>query len=496
MGERALNFVGGRWIWPQGAPEIESRNPADWREVVAVAPDSDGAAVDEAVAAARAAYPKWKRTPPPVRADIIARAGEILAREKQRLGELIATEMGKPMLEALGDVQEAIDMARLAAGEGRRLYGETVPSELPDKMCLTYREPIGVCALITPWNFPMAIPAWKGFHALICGNTFILKPAEDTPLCAAEFITCLAEAGFPSGVVNLVQGRGETAGAALVNHADVNLISFTGSSETGAAVGAAAERTHKRVSLEMGGKNAQIVLADADLDLAVDGALWGAFGTGGQRCTATSRLILDETIYDETMRRLVERTKRLKLGPGIDPKTNVCPLINEQQYQRVMSYLEVGCNEGATVALGGSNIKKGEFEHGWYVEPTIFTGVKPSMRIFREEIFGPVLSVITCKGVDEAVALLNDSRYGLSSSIYTSSVNAAMRAAREIEAGIVYVNGPTIGAEVQLPFGGVKATGNGHREAGKTGLEIFTEWKTIYIDYSGRLQRAQIDSSA
>lgn len=493
MSERALNYINGGWVWPAGCGEIESRNPADWRETVAIAPDSDGRAVDEACAAARAAYPAWKRTPPPARGDLIARAGEILAREKNRLGEIVAREMGKPIEEARGDVQEAIDMARLAAGEGRRLYGETVPSELPNKLCLTFREPVGVCALIAPWNFPTAIPAWKGFHALICGNTFILKPGEDVPLCSSEFIACLAEAGFPPGVVNLVQGRGEVAGAALVNHPEVNLISFTGSSETGAMIGSTAERLHKRVSLEMGGKNAQIVLADADLDLAIEGALWGAFGTAGQRCTATSRLILDRPIHDRFLARLIERARALKLGPGIDPQTNVCPLVNGQQFNRVMSYIEIGKHESATLALGGARAEGDGLQHGWFVQPTIFTGVKPSMRIFQEEIFGPVLSVVKCDGADEAVALLNDSRYGLSSSIYTAEINTALRAVREIEAGIVYVNGPTIGAEVQLPFGGVKHTGNGHREAGKTGLDIFSEWKTVYIDTSGRLQRAQID---
>jgi aldehyde dehydrogenase (NAD+) len=493
MSERALNHVAGRWEWPEGARAIESRNPADWRQVVATAPDSPASAVGAAVAAARAALPAWRRTPPPRRGDLIRRAADILTREKERLARLVSTEMGKPLAEGRGDVQEAIDMAHLAAGEGRRLYGETVPSELPDKLALTFREPVGVCGLITPWNFPTAIPAWKGFHALICGNTFVLKPAEDVPLCAAEFVRCLEEAGFPPGVVNLVQGRGEVAGAALVDHAGVDLISFTGSSEVGALVGAACARRHANVSLEMGGKNAQIVLADADLDLALDGVLWGAFGTAGQRCTATSRLIVDRRVHDEFVGRLHDRASRLRLGPGTDAATEVCPLINEQQFTRVMGYIDIGGREGARVALGGRDARRDGREHGWFVEPTIFTGVSPSMRIFREEIFGPVLSVVAVDSAEEAVRLLNESAYGLSSSIYTRDINAALRATRAIEAGIVYVNGPTIGAEVQLPFGGVKKTGNGHREAGRTGLDIFTEWKTVYVDYSGRLQRAQID---
>ena len=488
-----MNHIGGRWEWPEGAPPIDSRNPADWREVVATTPDSPVLSVDAAVAAARAALPGWRRTPPPRRGDLIRLAADILTREKARLGRLVSREMGKPLAEGLGDVQEAIDMAHLAAGEGRRLYGETVPSELPDKLALTFREPVGVCGLITPWNFPTAIPAWKGFHALICGNTFILKPAEDVPLCAAEFVKCLEEAGFPAGVVNLVQGRGEIVGAALVDHPDVDLVSFTGSSEVGARVGARCAARHANVSLEMGGKNAQIVLGDADLDLALDGVLWGAFGTAGQRCTATSRLIVDRAVHDEFLGRLCERAGRLRLGAGTEASTEVCPLVNEQQFDRVMGYIKTGVAEGAKIALGGRDGRHDGREHGWFVEPTIFTGVTPRMRIFREEIFGPVLSVVPAGSLDEAVRLLNDSTYGLSSSIYTRDVNAALHAVREIEAGIVYVNGPTIGAEVQLPFGGVKKTGNGHREAGRTGLDIFSEWKSVFVDYSGRLQKAQID---
>jgi aldehyde dehydrogenase (NAD+) len=488
-----MNFVGGRWEWPEGARPIESRNPADWRDLVATAPDSPAPVVDRAVQCARAALPGWKATPPPRRGDLLRRAAEIVTREKERLARLVSHEMGKPLAEGRGDVQEAIDMAHLAAGEGRRLYGETVPCELPDKIALTFREPVGVCGLITPWNFPTAIPAWKGFHALICGNTFVLKPAEDVPLCASEFVRCLEEAGFPPGVVNLVHGRGEATGAALVDHPGVDLVSFTGSSEVGAEVGARCARRHANVSLEMGGKNAQIVLADADLDLALDGVLWGAFGTAGQRCTATSRLLLERTIHDDFLRMLCERAARLRIGPGTDPATEVCPVINEQQFNRVLSYIDIGVKEGARLALGGRDARRDGREHGWFVEPTIFGAVTPGMRIFREEIFGPVLSVAAIGSLDEAVRLVNESSYGLSSSIYTRDVNAAVRATRAIEAGIVYVNGPTIGAEVQLPFGGVKKTGNGHREAGRTGLDIFTEWKSVFVDYSGRLQRAQID---
>ena len=493
MSERALNYINGDWTWPDGCEPFESRNPADWREVVATAPDSTAAAVDQGVAAARAALPMWRATPAPQRGELIRAAGDRLLREKERLAQLISREMGKPLVEGRGDVQEAIDMAYLAAGEGRRLYGETVPSELPDKLCLTFREPVGVCGLITPWNFPTAIPAWKGFHALICGNTFVLKPGEDVPLCASAFIGCLAEAGFPGGVINLVQGRGELAGAALVDHRDVDLISFTGSSEVGSEVGARCARGQTNVSLEMGGKNPQVVLADADQALALDGVVWGAFGTGGQRCTATSRLFIHRSIYDGFLGRLVDRAKALRLGPGTDPATEVCPLVNEPQFERVMRYIEVGKQEGARLVLGGTDRRRDALAHGWFVEPTVFADVTSAMRIFREEIFGPVLAVVPFDDLGEAIALVNRSSYGLSSSVYTRDVNLAFRTARQFEAGIVYINGPTIGAEVQLPFGGVKQTGNGHREAGRTGLDIFSEWKTVYVDYSGRLQKAQID---
>ena len=496
MSEKALNYVDGAWVWPEHCPAFDSLNPADWRQVVATAPASSPGVVGDAVVAARRALPAWKRTPPPARADLIRRAGEILARDKERLAQLVSLEMGKPIVEGRGDVQEAIDMARLAAGEGRRLFGETVPSELPDRLCLTFREPVGVCGLITPWNFPTAIPAWKGFHALVCGNTIVLKPAEDVPLCASALVGCLDEAGFPPGVVNLVQGPGEPTGAALVAHADVDLISFTGSADVGGAVAAACARRHANVSLELGGKNAQVVFADADMELALDGVLWGAFGTGGQRCTATSRLFLERSIHDRCLDTLGEQAPMLRLGPGSDPQTQLCGLINEQQFDRVMSYIEVGRHEGARVVVGGRAARHGELEHGWFVEATIFADVTPAMRIFREEIFGPVLSVIPFDDTDEAVRLVNDSAYGLSSSVYTADVNRALRMTRAIEAGIVYVNGPTIGAEVQLPFGGVKQTGNGHREAGRTGFDIFTEWKSVFVDYSGTFQKAQIDTES
>lgn len=493
--EKALNHVDGEWFWPEGAGEIRSANPADTREVVCVTPDSPAGEVDRAVAAAARAFPAWRRTPPPARAAIIRRAGEIMAERKQQIGELVTREAGKPIAEGLGDVQEAIDMADLAAGEGRRLYGDTAPSELPNKLCFTVREPLGVCGLITPWNFPIAIPSWKTLHALVCGNTVVLKPASDTPMCGAAFVKALVDAGLPAGVINLVQGRGSVIGEAMCRHPEIRLVSITGSTETGKRVAGICGETGKHVSLECGGKNAEIVMADADLDLAAEGALWGAFGTAGQRCTATSRLIVQDSVHDEMLRRLGEGAARLRLGPGLDESTDVGPLVNEGQFTKVMEYIRIGREDDhARLVCGGNRATGGGLEHGWFIEPTIFADVTRRMRIFKEEIFGPVLSVTRVSSLEEAVETLNDCEYGLSSSIYTRDVNKALWATREIEAGIVYVNGPTIGAEVHMPFGGVKGTGNGHREAGKTGLDIFTEWKTVYVDYSGKLQRAQIDT--
>ena len=494
MGDKALNFIGGVWEWPEGAGELESRNPADWSEVVCTMPDSSADDVDRAVKAAEEALPAWRNMPAPDRGAILLRAAQIMTERKKHLGLCVTREAGKSIAEGRGDVQEAIDMAVLAAGEGRRLYGETAPSELPNKMCLTFREPVGVCGLITPWNFPIAIPSWKSLAALICGNTLVLKPASDTPLCGQEFVKCLADAGLPAGVFNVVQGRGSVVGEAMLEHKDIKLISITGSTETGKRVAGRCGETGKQVSLECGGKNAEIIMDDADLDLAVDGALWGAFGTSGQRCTATSRLIVHEAVHDKVVDMLIERAGKLVLGPGSEEATEVGPIVNESQMKNVLSYIEIGKGE-AELVCGGKRAEGPKVDKGWFVEPTIFTGVVRTDRIFQEEIFGPVLGVIKVKSFEEAIETLNDSEFGLSSSIYTQDVNKGLSAVRQIEAGIVYLNGPTIGAEVHMPFGGVKGTGNGHREAGKTGLEIFSEWKTVYIDYSGKLQRAQIDNA-
>ncbi|EHC09405.1 aldehyde dehydrogenase family protein [Fischerella thermalis] len=488
------NYINGQWLTAVAGATLESRNPANKREVIATFPRSTGTDVEAAVVAARQAYQIWRLVPAPARAEYVFKVGELLSKYKEELAQLICREMGKPIAEARGDVQEGIDCAFYSAAEGRRLFGQTTPSEMPNKFAMTVRMPIGVCALITPWNFPIAIPCWKAMPALVCGNTVIFKPAEDTPACATKLVEIFAEAGLPPGVMNLVHGVGEEVGKALVAHPHVDLVSFTGSSETGAEVGSICGQTHKRVCLEMGGKNAQIVMEDADLELALDGAVWGAFGTAGQRCTATSRLILHQDIKEKFTAMLKERTSKLRLGAGSDPNTQVGPIINERQLQRISQYLDIARAEGAKVLIGGKIATEGELENGYFFQPTILDEVTPQMRVAQEEIFGPVVALIKVNSFEEAISILNNTKYGLSSSIYTRDINRAFTAMRDIEAGITYINGPTIGAEVHLPFGGVKQTGNGHREAGTTTLDVFTEWKTVYVDFSGSLQRAQIDN--
>jgi len=495
MADRFLNHIDGEWLPAKLGKTFENRNPANINDLIGLFPASNVADVEAAVQAARKAFARWRLVPAPKRGEILYRVGELLKKSKEELAHIETREMGKVLKETRGDVQEGIDCAFLNAGEGRRLFGETTPAELPDKFAMSVRAPIGVCALITPWNFPLAIPTWKLFPALICGNTVILKPAEDTPHTASRFVEILNEAGVPPGVVNLVHGRGEEVGAALVRHKDVQLVSFTGSAAVGREIASVCGQNLKRVSLELGGKNAQIVMEDADLDLAIEGALWGAFGTTGQRCTATSRLIVHRNIAKKITEALVALAEKIKIGDGLDESVEMGPLINQSARAKVLRYIEIGKQEGARLCTGGAIHDAGACANGYFFQPTIFNRVAPDMRIAQEEIFGPVLSIIEIKSFEEAIAVLNGTAYGLSSSIYTNDVARAFRAMRDIEAGITYINGPTIGAEVHLPFGGVKDTGNGHREAGTTVYDIFTEWKSIYVDYSGRLQKAQIDNA-
>jgi acyl-CoA reductase-like NAD-dependent aldehyde dehydrogenase len=490
----AGNRIGGRSVPAADGRTFESRNPAHTSDIIGVFPRSGAADVDAAVQAAREAFAEWRLTPWPHRAEIILRAAEIMESRKEELARTMTREMGKVLTEARGDVQEAIDMGKFIAGEGRRAFGETVPSELRDKWAMTMRQPFGVVGCITPWNFPIAIPSWKTFPAIMAGNAVVFKPAEDTPLCALRFVEVLEEAGLPPGVVNIVFGFGEEAGDAVVRHSDVAAVYFTGSVETGRIVSEICGRTLKKCSLELGGKNAIVVLADADVDLAVDGSLWGAFGTAGQRCTASSRLIVESEVLDAFTNRLVERTSKLRLGDGLQDGVDVGPVINETQLKRIDSYTTIGRNEGARLLVGGEIADEGVLSEGFFYKPTIFSGVKPSMRIAQEEIFGPTTVVMPVGSLDEALAAANSTSYGLSLSVYTNDLRTAFRAIHELHSGIVYVNAPTIGAEIQLPFGGTRNTGNGHREAGGHVLDEFSEWKSIYIDYSGRLQRAQIDT--
>jgi alpha-ketoglutaric semialdehyde dehydrogenase len=494
MADLFKNYIGGEWVEAKSRRTFDNRNPAKRHDLIGLFPASGTDDVDLAVRAAKKAFAHWRLVPAPKRGEILYRVGELLREHKEEIARGMTREMGKILKETRGDVQEGIDTAFYVAGEGRRLFGETTPSELPDKFAMSVRSPIGVCALITPWNFPVAIPTWKLFPALLCGNTVVLKPAEDTPYSAVKLFEILAAAGLPPGVVNLIHGRGEEVGAALVRHADVKLVSFTGSAAVGREIASVCGQDLKRVSLELGGKNAQIVMEDADLSLALEGALWGAFGTTGQRCTATSRLVLHRDIKNELTDMLVARAGKINIGDGLDESVEMGPLINDAAREKVHRYVQIGKQEGARLLIGGSICEEKKWVDGYFYQPTIFDQVTPSMRIAQEEIFGPVLSIIEVKSFEEAVEVLNSTPYGLSSSIYTRDVARAFRAMRDMEAGIAYINGPTIGAEVHLPFGGVKDTGNGHREAGTTVYDIFSEWKSIYVDYSGKLQKAQIDN--
>ena len=489
------NYIAGEWVAPKSGSYIENRNPADTRELVGRFPASTAEDVERAVGVAAEAFQKWRKVPAPRRAEILFKAGEILIRRKEAFAIDMTREMGKVLKETRGDVQEAIDMTYFIAGEGRRLHGYTTKAELPNKYAMCSREPIGVCGLITPWNFPMAIPSWKILPALVCGNTVVIKPAEDTPLSTYNFVSALSEAGIPPGVLNIVAGRGVEVGKALLAHEKVRLVSFTGSTEVGRIVGQSCAATDKICSLEMGGKNVIMIMEDADLDLALEGVLWGAFGTTGQRCTATSRVVVHRKVAKKFTNKLADRAKQLRLGPGLNEKTDVGPVINRDASEKILEYVEIGRREDkAKMLCGGRRAEKGDLKYGFFVEPTVFSDVEPQMRIAQEEIFGPVVSVLECRDLDHAIEIANGVKFGLSASIYTRDTNRAFHAMEDVQTGIFYVNASTIGAEVHLPFGGTKSTGNGHREGGTQVLDIFSEWKAVYVDYSGKLQRAQIDN--
>ncbi len=477
-------FINGRWINSVSGKTFKSFDPSNGKPI-AEFQEGNEKDIEIAVQAAEKAFPSWRDTPAPVRGDILFKVSALLRQNKEALAKLVTQEMGKVLNEAKGDVQEAIDIFEYIAGEGRRLFGNTVPSELKDKFCMTVRRPLGVVGLITPWNFPIAIPGWKLAPALVCGNTVVFKPSSDTPLCATRLVEILTEAGIPPGVVNLVTGPGDTAGTALIRHPRVRGISFTGSRDTGKFI--VENAGLKKVGLELGGKNPIIIMDDADLDLALEGVLWGAFGTTGQRCTAASRVIIHKKVKDKFEKILLQRVKKLRLGSGLKKETDVGPLVNKVALEKVHGYTEVGKKEGARLLCGG---KQADMP-GFFYEPTVFTDVKPNMMIAQEEIFGPTLSIITVNNLDEAIKVANGVSYGLTSSIYTNDIRKAFIAIEKIEAGLTYVNSSTIGSEVHLPFGGVKQSGNGTREAGILGIEEFSEVKTVYIDYSGKLQKAQ-----
>jgi acyl-CoA reductase-like NAD-dependent aldehyde dehydrogenase len=488
------NYINGQWVKSSTGKTFENRNPANQDDLIGTFQESNADDLNAAADAAHRAYDKWRLTPAPKRAEYLYKVGEILKRDKDKMAREMTREMGKVVDETKGDIQEAIDMAFLAAGEGRRLFGVTTPSELHNKFNMAVRVPLGVAGLITPWNFPMAIPAWKGMAALICGNTVVIKPASLTPISVVMLTEAFEEAGLPAGVWNVVTGGGREVGEPMLQHERVRVISFTGSTEVGRDINTKCAPSFKHVHLEMGGKNVIMVMDDADVDLAVDGALWGAFGTTGQRCTAASRVVVHDKVYAQFVEKLAGRAKTLKVGNGLDAGVQMGPSVSEGQVKTVEKYVKIGSDEGATIVAGGKRLSDGDFAKGFFHEPTVFADVKPTMRIAQEEIFGPVTAVMRCSSFEEAISIGNGVRYGLSASIYTRDVNRAFAAMRDMETGIFYVNAPTIGAEVHLPFGGTKETGNGHREAGVAGIDVFTEWKSIYVDYSGHLQRAQIDT--
>lgn len=491
MPQTFLNYIDGRWVPPQSDRWLERENPATGVSI-GTFPDSDAGDVGAAVQAALAAGPRWRTTPAPRRAEILFRAAELMLARKEDLARDVTVEMGKVIKEARGDIQEGIDMTYYVAGEGRRMWGQTTPSELPDKFCFTVRQPHGVIAAITPWNFPMAIPCWKIMPALVTGNTVVFKPSHFSPLSAVNLMRILEEAGLPPGVVNLVLGGGQ-AGAALVEDPRAAMVSFTGSLEIGRQIAVSCAHAGKRLHLELGGKNAIIVLEDADIDLAIEGAVWSAFGTSGQRCTAASRIIVDQRVVDGFTERLVARARGLRLGDGLDPAVEMGPVVNQAALEKAQRYMEIARDEGAVIACGGARAVGQGLERGWFFQPTVLVDVQPRMRVAQEEIFAPVTDVIVSSSLEEAVSINNDVPYGLVASVYTRDVNRAFQAMEHISTGIVYINAGTIGAEVHLPFGGTRATGNGHREAGQAALDSYSEWKTVYVDYSGRLQKAQID---
>ncbi|MCE9627074.1 MAG: aldehyde dehydrogenase family protein [Candidatus Eisenbacteria bacterium] len=494
MSQTFQNYIGGKWVPARSGKTFENLNPATG-DKLGTFPESGADDLDDAVKAARGAMRMWQLTPAPKRGEMLYKLGQLIAEKKEMLAQAATREMGKILIETRGDVQEGVDMAYLAAGEGRRMYGVTTPSEMPNKWAMSVRVPIGVVGVITAWNFPFAVPTWKIFPALLAGNTVVFKPSEETPEMGYHLAKLFEEVGLPAGVFNVVHGNGKNVGWPMVQHPGVDVVSFTGSNAIGAQIATEGARLGKRVSLEMGGKNGVIVMDDADVSLAANAVAWGAFGTTGQRCTATSRVIVHERVHDELVKLVVQRAQALKLGDGLKDGVEMGPLVNDKQMQRVSGYMKVAAEEGVTIATGGARATGAGLDNGHFFQPTVLTGVQAKMRVAQEEIFGPVVGFVKVKSLEEAIAVNNETPFGLSSSIFTSNVNAAFTAMRDLTTGIVYVNHGTTGAETHLPFGGTRGTGNGHREAGHTMLDAFTEWKSLYVDFSGKVQRAQIDNN-
>jgi aldehyde dehydrogenase (NAD+) len=486
------NHIGGEWVASRSTRSVPNLNPADTREVLGQVPLSTPEEANDAVAAAREAFPAWRDTPAPARGRILYKAWMLMDQEKEELARRLTREEGKTYKEALGEIQRTINILEYVAAEGRRLGGETLPSELPRNFCYTVRQPLGVVACITPWNFPVAIPCWKIAPALVSGNTVVFKPATLTPDTASAVVSIFERAGLPNGVLNMVLGSGGAVGNALLDHEDVRAVSFTGSNEVGGEIYGRGARRMIRVQCEMGGKNPVVVMADADMELAVEATAQGAFGSTGQRCTATSRVIVEEAIADEFVEKLAARASRIRVGDGSREGVEMGPAVDAAQLETDLSYIRIGESEGAKLLCGGLRLSGDAFEHGYFVEPTVFDRVTTSMRIAQEEIFGPVVSVIRAKGFEEALEAANSVRFGLSSSIFTADARRVFRFIDGIETGIVHINSGTPGGEAQMPFGGSKATGVGPREQGSTAIEFFTEIKSVYVDYTGETRKSSI----
>ena len=490
-----MNYIGGEWVPASEGGTFESCNPAHPEEVLGIFQHSTAADVDAAMEAAEASRADWANTPAPERGLILNRVADLLQERREDIASTISREMGKVYAEANGfDIQSAINTARQMVGEGRRMLGNTMPSELRDKFAMVVREPMGIVGAITPWNLPILLPSWKLFPALLCGNTVVFKPAEDTPLVSVLLLRVLEDAGVPPGVVNMITGYGHEIGEHFVTHPNLNMISFTGSMAVGRLVASQAGQHLKKVSLELGSKNAVVVMDDAELEIALQGCLWGGYGTSGQRCTAGSRVVVHEAIYDRFLEEFLAQVKALKVGDGLDPQTQVGPLVNEKQLGRVHGYIEIGKEEGATLLTGGRKLQD-EMGGGYFYEPTIFTDVEPSMRIAQEEIFGPVVCVMKATSFDHAIEIANSTNYGLSFGIYTNDVSRAFAAMRRLEAGVVNVNSPTMGIEIGVPFGGYKCSGNGMRESGTSAVEEYSEVKSIMVDFSGLHRRTGVNES-